>query len=406
METNLNVELTIPEIYKAVSGLSGKVTRSDLDRFKEVAAAWPYPLSPEEVRPLESESERSLGGRYRWVNGERSRGLKADVSRAGVRLESLDALREKSPEIAARIEDKIAAAPQNALSKTLSVMTRETIVFYVPCGVAVAEEILLDVDLSATGQSGAMKIWIVLEENAEATLTLNLNSALQSDGNLFLNPMTVSVAANARLHIHEIQSFHAKALSLRDKMIRVEKDGAVDWITVEIGSDRSVSDLTLDLRGDRAQARIDGVYFAADDQRFTMRTRQNHYGKNSYSSLLYKGAVQDQSRSTWTGMIYVDPQAAGTDGYQKNDNLVLSPEARVFARPGLEIITDDVKCSHGTTMTEIDPDQVFYMMSRGIAEAEARALIIDGFFNSVLDKITYEPVRVEIQSRLDQKLNR
>ena len=105
-------------------------------------------------------------------------------------------------------------------------------------------------------------------------------------------------------------------------------------------------------------------------------------------------------------MIYVDPQAGGTDGYQKNDNLVLSPEARVFARPGLEIITDDVKCSHGTTMTEIDPDQVFYMMSRGIAESEARALIIDGFFNSVLDKITYEPVRVEIQSRLDQKLCR
>lgn len=406
METKINVNLTIPEIYKAVSDLTGTIRPANLDQFEELAASWTYPLSIEEVLRFENTSERSISGFYRWYNGDRSLSLSAGISRAGVRFESLAFLTANAPEIAARVEEKIAAAPRNALAEVLNTTARETIVLYVPRGVTVSEELLLDLDLSEPDRIGAMKIWIVLEDNAEATFTLNLNSNGEADNNLFMSPMIVSVGANARLKIHEIQAFHAKALTLRDKMIRVEKDGSVDWITVEVGSDRSVSDLTLDLQGDRAEARIDGVYFATADQRLTMRTRQNHYGKNSYSSLLYKGVVQDQSRSTWTGMIYVDPEAGGTDGYQKNDNLMLSPEARVFARPGLEIVTDDVKCSHGTTMTEIDPEQVFYMSSRGIPETEARALIIDGFFNAVLDKITYEPVRTEIQSRIDQKLNR
>ena len=105
-------------------------------------------------------------------------------------------------------------------------------------------------------------------------------------------------------------------------------------------------------------------------------------------------------------MIYVDPKATGTDGYQKNDNLVLDPEARVFARPGLEIVTNDVKCSHGTTMTEIDRNQVFYLTSRGISEEEARGLIIDGFFGSILDSISSDPIRDRIQSHIHAKLNR
>ena len=103
-------------------------------------------------------------------------------------------------------------------------------------------------------------------------------------------------------------------------------------------------------------------------------------------------------------MIYVAPDAEKTDGYQKNENLMLSDDANVLAQPGLEIITDDVKCSHGTTITNIDDDQIFYLTSRGIPKKEAEQLVIRGFFDTILNLITFSPIRGKLQDKIDSKM--
>ena len=404
MEKMIEAASDLHDLFDAMNGIT-TLGRAERERLLDMVADRAYP--PRRVeREAQSDDAAGTGGWYRWENGSGRRWIAPAAAAQGVRFESLEEITASEPDLAARIIERAGTAQKVALAEALDGFARETIVLYVPRGVRTGGDFLLDAALSEAGRLGAMRVWTLLEDDSEATFTLNLRSGSGSGEILFLNPVTFVVGGNALLKAHEIQDFHENAFCIRDTTMTIGADGSVDWITAEVGSARSMAELTVNLVGDGAQARINGVFFGNLDQRITMNTRQNHYGRNSYSSLLYKGAVRDQAHATWTGMIYVDPKATGTDGYQKNDNLVLAPEARVFARPGLEIVTNDVKCSHGTTMTEIDRNQVFYLTSRGISEEEARGLIIDGFFGSILDSISSDPIRERIESHIHAKLNR
>ncbi|NTV36173.1 MAG: SufD family Fe-S cluster assembly protein, partial [Anaerolineaceae bacterium] len=131
---------------------------------------------------------------------------------------------------------------------------------------------------------------------------------------------------------------------------------------------------------------------------------QNHLAANTTSDLLFKGALVDSSRSVWQGMIYVAPNAPKSDGYQANRNLVLSKNARADSIPGLEILTDDVRCTHGATVGQIDQDQVFYLLSRGIPKREAERLIVEGFFDPIMQRIPFEGVRNRFQESILKKM--
>ena len=121
--------------------------------------------------------------------------------------------------------------------------------------------------------------------------------------------------------------------------------------------------------------------------------RQAHHAGHCRSDLLYKGALQDKSRIVWRGMIHVDPGAMKTDAYQRNDNLILSEAARSDSIPGLEILADDVRCTHGSTIGRVDDELVFYAMSRGLTRKEAVRMVVTGFFQQVFDRITIPSVQ-------------
>jgi Fe-S cluster assembly protein SufD len=135
---------------------------------------------------------------------------------------------------------------------------------------------------------------------------------------------------------------------------------------------------------------MSGFYFTDHDQHLDHDTQQNHLAPHTTSDLLFKGALTDESRSVWQGMIYVAPGAQRTDGYQANRNLVLSRKARADSIPGLEILADDVRCTHGATVGKIDADQVFYLRSRGIPEKVAERLIVEGFFDPIMQRIRFQ----------------
>ena len=147
------------------------------------------------------------------------------------------------------------------------------------------------------------------------------------------------------------------------------------------------------LVGPGAATQVNGVMFTEGKQHLAYHTLQHHEAPSCHSDLLYKGALQDKSRLVWRGMIKVDRDAQKTNGYQRNDNLMLSEEARADSIPGLEIEADDVRCTHGATTGRVDDEQIFYCRCRGLTRKEAIRTVVEGFFQQVFDRITIDSVR-------------
>ncbi len=167
----------------------------------------------------------------------------------------------------------------------------------------------------------------------------------------------------------------------------------LQWTIGALGARLAKVNQHVALVGPGAQTQVNGVMFTEGKQHLAYHTLQHHEAPNCKSDLRYKGALQDKSRVVWRGMIKVDPDAQRTDGYQRNDNLMLSEEARADSIPGLEIEADDVRCTHGATTGRVDDEQIFYCLTRGLTREEAIRTIVTGFFQEVFDRITIDSVR-------------
>jgi Fe-S cluster assembly protein SufD len=192
-------------------------------------------------------------------------------------------------------------------------------------------------------------------------------------------------------------------------LVWLEQDASLTYVHEAASPSEVDSHLTknftdLDLVGQGASGRMSGFYFTDGVQHLDHDTQQNHLAQNTTSDLLFKGALTDRSRSVWQGMIYVAPGAHKTDGYQANRNLVLNSSARADSIPGLEILADDVRCSHGATVGKIDADQVFYLQSRGIPYEDAVRIIVEGFFDPIMQRIPFDGVRTRFQNGILEKM--
>ena len=185
---------------------------------------------------------------------------------------------------------------------------------------------------------------------------------------------------------------------------RVESNGSLQWTVGGLGSKLAHIHQDVHLDGRGAEGQVNGVTFATDKQLISYYTQQTHHAPDTRSDLLYKDVLRDKARCVWRGMIKVDKEAQQTDGYQRNDSLLLSSTARCDAIPGLEIEADDVRCTHGATAGRVDVEQVFYAMCRGLTEYEAMHMIVQGFFQIVTDRIPVELVRETLDKAVERKL--
>lgn len=158
------------------------------------------------------------------------------------------------------------------------------------------------------------------------------------------------------------------------------------------------------MAGEGAQSYMYGLYFSHGEQRFEHWTLQDHVAPHCTSDLLYKGALEDTSQALYYGTIRIRPNAYRSDAYQANRNLALSPKARAMPNPQLEIENNDVRCTHGATVGQIDADHLFYLQTRGISREDARRLIVFGFFNQVLDKVTWSGMQDQLADAIRQKM--
>lgn len=282
---------------------------------------------------------------------------------------------------------------------------RSGVVLIVPPGVEL--ETPLHSVLWAPGADAlfSSRVLVVLGEGAGATFVHESASPDVADGAAaHAGIVELSVGAGARLTFVELQSWGRHMWNLTHERARVAGDGALDWIFGAVGSRLTKNFTELELAGRGASGRMSGFYFADGTQHLDHDTQQNHLAEHTTSDLLFKGALRGRSRSVWQGMIYVAPGAQKTDGYQANRNLVLSRQARADSIPGLEILADDVRCTHGATVGQLDPEAVFYLRARGLPRPEAERLLVDGFFDPILQRIPFEGVRERFREMIDAKM--
>lgn len=284
-------------------------------------------------------------------------------------------------------------------------LSQNGILLYVPRGVHVEQPLHSVIWGPGSELAYISHIIVWLEEGASATYVHESTSPTESSGHsMHVGLVEIKVADRANLRFVELQSWGDHVWNFSHERVQVERDAQIDWVFGAIGSHLTKNFSDLDLMGRGASGRMSGFYFTDGVQHFDHDTQQNHMAPDTTSDLLFKGALRDNSRSVWQGMIYVAPGAQKTDGYQANRNLVLSPEARADSIPGLEIMADDVRCTHGATVGKIDPDQVFYLRSRGIPYDEAERLIVEGFFDPIMQRIPFDGVRNRFQTAIHEKM--
>jgi Fe-S cluster assembly protein SufD len=279
------------------------------------------------------------------------------------------------------------------------------VLLYVPAGVHV-EQPLHSVLWTPGGKRGVYtRVLCVVEEGASVTFVHETASpSLEDESALHAGIVEVKLGANAQMTFVELQNLGEHVWNFTHERAKVARDGRMDWIFGGVGSRLTKNFTDLDLEGEGAEGRMSGFYFASGTQHLDHDTQQNHRAANTTSDLLFKGALVERSRSVWQGMIYVAPGAQKTDGYQANRNLVLSKRARADSIPGLEILADDVRCTHGATIGQLEEEPIFYLMSRGLTRPEAERLVIDGFFTPIMDRVPFEGVRERFQEMIDTKI--
>jgi Fe-S cluster assembly protein SufD len=247
---------------------------------------------------------------------------------------------------------------------------------------------------------------VLVDEGASVTYVHEATSPDEPQGSaMHAGLVEIQVMQGASLRFVELQSWGRSVWNFSHERARVERDGSLDWIFGAIGSHLTKNFTELDLAGQGASGRMSGFYFTDGSQHLDHDTQQNHLAPNTTSDLLFKGALKGRSRSVWQGMIYVAPGAQKTDGYQANRNLVLSDGARADSIPGLEILADDVRCTHGATVGKLEEEPIFYLMSRGIPRPEAEKIVVEGFFDPIFQRIPFEGVRERFQDYIAAKMS-
>ncbi|NLF65660.1 MAG: Fe-S cluster assembly protein SufD [Chloroflexi bacterium] len=245
---------------------------------------------------------------------------------------------------------------------------------------------------------------VVLEEGAEAVFIDEYASETGDEPALHNGVVELLVGDAANLIYVSLQDFGTNTWMFTHERGRVGRDARLDWVISVMGTRLTKSFQTTELDGPGGWGRMSGLFFANGRQHFDLDTQQNHNAPDTVSDLLYKGALKDKGRSVWQGMIKALPDSQRIDGFQANRNLLLEPTARADSIPGLEIEADDVRCTHASTVGHLDRDEIFYLMSRGIPEETAIRMVVQGFFDPVMQRIPIAGVRQRIAERILEKM--
>lgn len=277
-------------------------------------------------------------------------------------------------------------------------------VLHVPKGVRIEDPFRVYIKLSEEQQADLSHVLVIAEEDSQIVI-LEDNSSVNPDSDGFhCGAVEIFAGQNANVTYVQVQHWNKQVWNFATQRSVISKDAQLHWVSATFGSRLSKLNQAILLAGTGCKAQLLGLAFTDARQHLDVSTAQEHLSPYTSSDLLYRNVLKDRSQTAWGGNIYVYPGANYTDAYQKNDNLLLSQRAHADTLPGLEIEAHEVRCTHGATAGQIDEEQVFYLMSRGIPYDLAEKLIVDGFFEPVIERVPMESVREELQEFVSHKL--
>src|SRR3954449_3614559 len=276
--------------------------------------------------------------------------------------------------------------------------------------VQVPEGVVLDkplyVRITNTREGGALfwRLLVVAEPESRFSVVEEYTSTSPELAGYSNAVSELFVGQGGKVEYVSLQNLSAQTWHFASHRAKVDRDAELDWVAGGFGSKKGKTRIQNDLAGEGATSRVTGAYFADGDQHLDYDTFQEHIAPNTTSDFAFKGALRDHATAVWRGMIKVEKDAQRTNAYQENRNLLLSDKAHADSIPGLEIEANDVRCTHGATVGQVDRDQLFYLMARGLPRGEAERLIVRGFFTEILDRIELEPVREALGAALEARL--
>jgi Fe-S cluster assembly protein SufD len=372
---------------------------SSFGSYKEVAKLSSLNELPEAVQGLTNPDnlivQKNSGIVYRQVLEQ--------LKQQGVIFTDLETAVKEHSELVKPYLMKAVEAGENKLTAMHAAMWSGGVFIYVPKNVQVEVPLQALFIADNADASFSPHVLIVAETHSSVTYVENFVSSLQ--GSLVQNGVVeVFVKPGAKVSVASVHNMEESVTDLTYRRAIIENDGNVQWIIGEMNYGNSMSDTTSILKGNGSDSDAKVICVGTEDQKLNLTTRVVHFGKNSTSDMITRAVMRDQSTAIINGVTKIEKGATGTNGQQTEKVLMLSPKARGDANPILLIDEDDVKAGHAASVGQVNKEQVYYLMSRGISKDEAERLIIYGFLAPVVSQIPIKNIEEQLQRLVERKL--
>jgi Fe-S cluster assembly protein SufD len=403
------------EAWKEFESEPLPVRTDELWRFSSIKnlALDPYLPAPErngwDPRFLARRSFTQSAGRLIFVN-ERlvsSEVFDRDLLDRGVRFLSLEQALEERPEL---LRQHFMAQPVKLGSRKFAALHKASVrsgsVLFVPRNVEVTQPFEVFHFVASDRVAVFPHTLVIAEQGSKVTFLENFVSIDESRQGFACGVNDLVAGPGAQLTYISAQDWSEDFVSIQINSTVASRDAAVLNLSLNFGGKYSRLESVSRMVGSGARSDMLSIAVARGDQEFDQRTLQDHLQPNTTSDLLYKNALTDRARTIFSGLIKVERGAHRTDAYQKVRNLLLSDEAEANSMPGLEILADDVRCTHGATSGQIEPEELFYLRTRGIPDQVAKGLIVKGFLNEVVDRLKDSALTHHLHERIADQLQK
>jgi FeS assembly protein SufD len=333
--------------------------------------------------------------------------LRDDLKQQGVILSDLDSAVREHPELVREyFMTKCVPAATSKYTALHAAFWTGGFFLYVPKGIEIAEPILAQVWVDSPLSAVFSHSLVIAEEQSSVRFVEEYASTFEGEVPALLSDVVeVFAKREARVEFSNLQDLGQNVWNITNKNAIYSNDGSVTFVTADLGGKVNLETVGAGLQGNGSAGELVGIFFADHEQRFSINTLSDHIGLSTNAETLVKGVLTDSSRVEFDGMIRVRPGAQQTTSFLSAHGLLLSKKARGEFIPGLEIAANQVSASHGATSGQIDEEQLFYLMVRGVPRDEAERIIVQGFFEPVLQRIPLENLRFRLRRSIISRMS-
>lgn len=323
----------------------------------------------------------------------------------GVRFMSLRRAAELYPEEVAAAYGRLAPLTDPAVALN-TMLAQDGVYIHVDRGVTVDRPLqIVNIFNAPTSLLAPRRVLISLEQGASARVLVCDHTQNVDMDYLSSEVVEISLASGARLDYYNIEESSARTMRHSKLFASQGADSRFNAGTITLTCGRTRNDFSIDLNRQGAECNLSGMIIGSDRQHIDNSVEMRHLAPRCRSNQLFKYVIDGEANGAFGGRILVTPEAPFTDAFQTNRNLLASPSARMHTKPQLEIYNDDVKCSHGATTGQLDPEALFYMQTRGIPEAEARNMLMQAYMADVIDAVAMEELRDRLRHLVERRFN-